>query len=77
MIAGFFSEESPSTTRQECRVTPCEGDFKDSATEINRKGNLARVEMRCKRPQPFWRQNVLCKPHLVQEGEQMFARHPR
>jgi len=37
MIAGAFAhEESPSTTEQECRVTPCEGDFKESATEINR-----------------------------------------
>lgn len=45
MVARFFLEESPSTTRQECRVTPCEGDFKDSATEINRKIFLVRMEM--------------------------------
>ncbi len=29
-------EESPSTTEQECRLTACEGDFKESATEIYR-----------------------------------------
>ena len=29
-------EESPSTTEQECRITSCEGDFKESATEIYR-----------------------------------------
>ena len=31
-------EESPSTAEQECRVTPGEGDLKESATEINRPG---------------------------------------
>ena len=30
------NEESPSTAEQGCRVTPCGGDFKESATEINR-----------------------------------------
>jgi len=29
-------EESPSTIGQECWVTPSGGDFKESATEINR-----------------------------------------
>jgi len=29
-------EESPSTTEQECRITSCGGDFKESATEIYR-----------------------------------------
>ena len=32
----FSHEESPSTTEQECRITSCEGDFKESATEIYR-----------------------------------------
>ena len=29
-------EESPGTVGQECWVTPSEGDFKESATEIYR-----------------------------------------
>lgn len=29
------NEESPSSTGQGCRLTAGEGDFKDSATEIN------------------------------------------
>ena len=29
-------EESPGSIGQRCRVTPGEGDFKESATEINR-----------------------------------------
>ena len=32
-------EESPSTTEQECRITSCEGDFKESATEIYRNAS--------------------------------------
>ena len=29
-------EESPSTAGHGCRVTPCQGDLKESATEIYR-----------------------------------------
>jgi len=29
-------EESPGSIGRRCRVTPGEGDFKESATEINR-----------------------------------------
>ena len=47
-------EESPSTTEQECRLTACEGDFKESATEIYRKGNFVRVEMQGKSLHTFW-----------------------
>ena len=40
-------EESPSINGQECKLTTCEGDFKDSATEKYRlkfsgKGGKAR-----------------------------------
>lgn len=31
------SEESPSIIRQGCQLTAGEGDFKDSATEIDRR----------------------------------------
>jgi len=33
-------EESPGSVEQGCRVTPGEGDFKESATEINRRIHL-------------------------------------
>ena len=32
----FWHEESPSTVGHGCRVTPCQGDLKESATEIYR-----------------------------------------
>ena len=35
----YSHEESPSTTEQECRITSCEGDFKESATEIYRNAS--------------------------------------
>ena len=47
-------EESPSATEQERRLTACEGDFKESATEIYRNGNVVRVEMQGKSLQTFW-----------------------
>lgn len=36
IAAPLGGEESPSSIGQGCRVTPGEGDFKDSATEIYR-----------------------------------------
>lgn len=32
-----YNEESPSFIGQECQLTAGEGDFKESATEINRQ----------------------------------------
>ncbi len=51
---GKTHEESPSATEQERRLTACEGDFKESATEIYRNGNVVRVEMQGKSLQTFW-----------------------
>ena len=51
---GLGHEESPSTTEQECRLTACEGDFKESATEIYRSGNAVRVEMQGKSLHTCW-----------------------
>ena len=54
-MRGETHEESPSTTEQECRLTACEGDFKESATEIYRNAfRVVRVEMQGKSLQTFW-----------------------
>jgi len=68
-------EESPSTTEQECRLTACEGDFKESATEIYRNACVVRVEMRGKSPHTFWWQCVHVNPTRCKKWEQMPARH--
>ena len=47
-LRGATHEESPSTTEQECRITSCGGDFKESATEIYRNACVVRVEMQGK-----------------------------
>ena len=41
-------EESPGSIGRGCWVTPSEGDFKESATEIYRIVNYVRVERRGK-----------------------------
>lgn len=38
-------EESPSSVGQGCLITSGEGDFKDSATEINRNDFFAQAEV--------------------------------
>lgn len=53
-MRGVTHEESPSTTEQECRLTACEGDFKESATEIYRSGDAVRVEMQGKSLHTRW-----------------------
>ena len=53
-MRGVTHEESPSTTEQECRLTACEGDFKESATEIYRSDNAVRVEMQGKSLHTLW-----------------------
>jgi hypothetical protein len=35
-MTASYDEESPSITGQRCRLITGEGDFKESATEINR-----------------------------------------
>ena len=68
MTASFIDEESPSITGQWRWVTPTEGDFKDSATEINRKVfDFVRVERRGKSAPAVRRRNWLCKPRLMQD----------
>ena len=54
--------------RAGCRVTPGQGDLKESATEINRLMGYhkVRVERRGKSSPVSWRQETLCKPHLEQ-----------
>ena len=53
-LRGATHEESPSTTEQECRITSCGGDFKESATEIYRNACVVRVEMQGKSLQTCW-----------------------
>ena len=61
-------EESPGSIGSGCRLITGEGDFKDSATEINRQDRdvLVRVERRGKSSPAAWRQGALCKPHPEQ-----------
>ena len=40
--------------RAGCQITSGEGDFRDSATEINRRLLAVRVERQCKRLPPVW-----------------------
>ena len=47
-------EESPSSTGQGCLITSGKGDFKDSATEINRHSNMVRMERRGKSSPILW-----------------------
>ncbi len=72
--------------RAGCRVTPGQGDLKESATEINRLNGKTqrnfpmenfkvfspevRVERRGKSSPVPWRQGTLCKPHLEQHRDE-------
>lgn len=59
MIAGTarkgVNEESPGSEGQWCRVTPGEGDFKESATERYRLTCQVRMERRGKSSPAAWR----------------------
>jgi len=56
-------EESPGSIGQGCRVTPGEGDFKESATEIYRLGFAGvRLKRRGKSPPAVWRHSGYVNP---------------
>ena len=74
-LRGATHEESPSTTEQECRITSCGGDFKESATEIYRNACVVRVEMQGKSLQTCWWHHVHVNPTRCKKWDQMPARH--
>ena len=55
-----------------CRLTDGEGDFKESATEINRRSRKAsvRMERRSKSPPHPRQRGWQCKPRPVQDCEE-------
>jgi hypothetical protein len=61
-------EESPGSTGIGCRVTPGEGDFRESATE-NKPPQLAAVRVKRwgKSPPQAWQQGWHGKPHPEQD----------
>ena len=67
-------EESPGSTGQECKLTACEGDFRESATERYRPFIRVRVKRRGKSsPVPVVTRER-CKPHSEQRLIQRLSR---
>ena len=58
----LLCEESPGSTGQGCRVTPGEGNFKESATEKKTADLSVRMKRRGKSSPAVWRHTGLVNP---------------